>query len=198
MIIFNQKIHFNSVIFLTKHITCIFKINARVLTDVNSERPRAADVHLSLHSDLIIIIPLLQWLQASPPRPWWSSSSSPSWALSSWSYPGSCFGFSAGGEILTKSSAKGEWIIFVAQIKSVKHSMTHQFHSLIDTLLNVYRSFYLVNIIYLCILHRKLREKLDKFKQRKLESQREMSVSTLDSGNKAAGEAGDFQERYIM
>ena len=127
MIIFNQKIHFNSVIFLTKHITCIFKINARVLTDVNSERPRAADVHLSLHSDLI---PLLQWLQASPPRPWWSSSSSPSWASSSWSYPGLCFGFSAAGETRTKSSAKGEWIIFVAQIKSVKHSMTHQFHSL--------------------------------------------------------------------
>ena len=101
-----------------------------MLTDVNSERPRAADVHLSLHSDLIIIIPLLQWLQASPPRPWWSSSSSPSWASSSWSYPGLCFGFSAAGETRTKSSAKGEWIIFVAQIKSVKHSMTHQFHSL--------------------------------------------------------------------
>lgn len=77
--------------------------------------------------------------------------------------------------------------------------MTHEFYSLIDTLLNVYRSIYLVNIImYVYFVYRKLREKLDKFKQRKLESQREMSVSTLDSGNKASGEAGDFQERYIM
>ena len=77
--------------------------------------------------------------------------------------------------------------------------MTHEFYSLIDTLLNVYRLFYLVNIImYVYFVYRKLREKLDKFKQRKLESQREMSVSTLDSGNKAPGEAGDFQERYIM
>ena len=58
-----------------------------------------------------------------------------------------------------------------------------------------YRSIYLVNTIY---FYRKLREKLDKFKQRKLESQREMSISTVDSGNKEAGEAGDFQERYIM
>ena len=58
-----------------------------------------------------------------------------------------------------------------------------------------YRSIYLVNIIY---FYRKLREKLDKFKQRKLESQREMSISTVDSGNKETGEAGDFQERYIM
>lgn len=48
------------------------------------------------------------------------------------------------------------------------------------------------------ISERKLREKLDKFKQRKLESQREMSISTVDSGSKEAGEAGDFQERYIM
>ena len=55
IIIFNQKIHFNSVILLLK-----LKFNARVLPDVNSERPQAADVHLSLHSDLIIIIPLLQ------------------------------------------------------------------------------------------------------------------------------------------
>ena len=46
--------------------------------------------------------------------------------------------------------------------------------------------------------YRKLREKLDKFKQRKLESQREMSISTVDFGSKEAGEAGDFQERYIM
>ena len=58
-----------------------------------------------------------------------------------------------------------------------------------------YRSIYLVNIIY---FYRKLREKLDKFKQRKLESQREMSISTVDSGSKEVGEAGDFQERYIM
>ena len=78
--------------------------------------------------------------------------------------------------------------------------MTHQFHSLIDTLLNVYSLSIILfsQYNYIRILHRKLREKLDKFKQRKLESQREMSVSTLDSGNKASGEAGDFQERYIM
>ena len=63
IIIFNQKLHFNSVIFLTKHTYLLvlkLKFNALVLPDVNSERPRAADVHLSLHSDLIIIIPLLQ------------------------------------------------------------------------------------------------------------------------------------------
>ena len=53
---------------------------------------------------------------------------------------------------------------------------------------------YLINIL----ISRKLREKLDKFKQRKLESQREMSDTGLDSGNKEAGEASDFQERYIM
>ena len=51
---------------------------------------------------------------------------------------------------------------------------------------------------YIFCFYRKLREKLDKFKQRKLESQREMSISTVDSGNKEAGEAGDFQERDIM
>ena len=47
-----------------------------------------------------------------------------------------------------------------------------------------------------CLLcnFRKIREKLDKFKQRKLESQREMSISTIC--NDAGG--GDYEERYIM
>ena len=67
--------------------------------------------------------------------------------------------------------------------------MTHSFHSL-----NYLQKIYLINIL----ISRKLREKLDKFKQRKLESQREMSDTGLDSGNKEAGEASDFQERYIM
>ena len=41
---------------------------------------------------------------------------------------------------------------------------------------------------------RKIREKLEKFKQRKLESQREISISTIS--NDAGG--GDYEERYIM
>jgi len=44
------------------------------------------------------------------------------------------------------------------------------------------------------ISEKKIREKLEKFKQRKLESQREISISTIS--NDAGG--GDYEERYIM
>jgi len=46
------------------------------------------------------------------------------------------------------------------------------------------------------ISERKLKEKLDKFKQRKIESQRELSISTISSMVGDGSE--DFQERYIM
>jgi len=44
------------------------------------------------------------------------------------------------------------------------------------------------------ISEKKIREKLEKFKQRKLESQREISISTIS--NDAGG--GDYEERYIL
>jgi len=46
------------------------------------------------------------------------------------------------------------------------------------------------------ISERKLKEKLDKFNQRKIESQRELSISTISSMVGDGSE--DFQERYIM